>query len=227
MKILTVVARYNENLSWVKNLNTDVIIYNKGEDTEIPNIKVENYGRESETFVRFILDWYDKIQEYDSVAFLQGNPFDHIHNPLDLIHNASSNQLIAISKYSSKINLNKSNQLKSINDYALSRVLGYECEIDTSYLSPRYDKFTRDMETSYASMILELCGIMEIKNVECIWAAGAQYLVPTHLITNKKFDWWLDLHTLHKIYEDNLKDTKSLPHILERMWPMIWMHSTN
>lgn len=227
MKILTIIARYNEDLDWVNQLDGDVIIYNKGESIDFPCVSVENYGRESESFIRFIVDWYDKINEYDSIAFLQGNPFDHTKDSLKLIKEANPNELIAMSRNSSKINLNKHNYLKSINDYALSKILGYDCDIDTSYIDPNYDEFTRTMEASFASLILEVCGIMNIKNIECIWAPGAQYLVPSSLILNKKFDWWLDLHTLHKVYEDNLKDVKSLPHILERMWPMIWMHSTN
>ena len=227
MKILTVVARYNEDLEWVKQLSTDIVIYNKGESIEFPCLTVENYGRESETFTRFIVDWYQTLSDYDSIAFLQGNPFDHASDPVKMINDAVPNNLVAISKHGSKVEMNKHNQLKAINDYALSKILGYECEVDTSYINAKYDNFTRNMEANYAPQILEICGIMGIKNVTNIWAASAQYLVPTNLILNKKFDWWLDLHTLHKVFEENLKDKKSLPHILERMWPMIWMHSTN
>ena len=32
MKNLLIVARYNEDISWVDQLDCDVIIYNKGED---------------------------------------------------------------------------------------------------------------------------------------------------------------------------------------------------
>jgi hypothetical protein len=37
---------------------------------------------------------------------------------------------------------------------------------------------------------------MGIKNIECTWAPGAQYIVPKDMILNKSFDWWLNLHRI-------------------------------
>jgi hypothetical protein len=46
VKLITAVARYNEDLEWVESLNTDVVIYNKGDSfdfvmprTDVPNIE--------------------------------------------------------------------------------------------------------------------------------------------------------------------------------------------
>jgi hypothetical protein len=75
-----IVARYKEDLSWVSQFDEEkynVIIYNKGaEDVPFPNIKLENIGRDAETFVRHIVNNYDNLSEYS--IFLQGNPLSHL-----------------------------------------------------------------------------------------------------------------------------------------------------
>ena len=79
-KIQIVIARFNENLHWTKDL-TNVLICNKGlpifNNTyghQIIN-GLKNVGREGHTFYSYIYDNYDNLSEY--TIFLQGNPFDH------------------------------------------------------------------------------------------------------------------------------------------------------
>ena len=67
-----VVARHNEDISWIGN--RPHVIIQKGKD--LPNI-----GREISSWFWFILREYDKIQgEY---IFCQGHPFDHAPNITD------------------------------------------------------------------------------------------------------------------------------------------------
>tara|TARA_R100001510_G_C7639262_1_gene196997 strand:- start:331 stop:897 length:567 start_codon:yes stop_codon:yes gene_type:complete len=84
-----VVARYNEDLSWVEDLGFKYTIYNKGEDISLPCIKRENFGREGETYLNHIVSNYDSIDS--TTVFLQGHPFDHLtENQKDLktfLHN--------------------------------------------------------------------------------------------------------------------------------------------
>lgn len=76
-----VVARYNEDLSWIaQEFPTEkVTIYNKGKEDIIalPKncqvIKLPNLGREAHTYLYHILNNYDQLSE--RVLFLQGNPF--------------------------------------------------------------------------------------------------------------------------------------------------------
>ena len=68
MNICIVVARYNENLEWIKNFS-NVIIYNKGDElTEDYNnykqVKLNNVGREGHTFYKHICDNYDNLADY-------------------------------------------------------------------------------------------------------------------------------------------------------------------
>jgi len=75
-----VVARYNENLDWINNLNKDIniFIYNKGEKiNSIENTSLPNIGREAHTYLTHIVNNYDNLD--DILIFSQGNP-DHIKN---------------------------------------------------------------------------------------------------------------------------------------------------
>jgi hypothetical protein len=74
MSYQIVVARYNEDIEWITDNNK--IIYNKGIPLNINNeVLLENIGRESETYLRYIIDNYDKLPEV--VVFTQGNIKDH------------------------------------------------------------------------------------------------------------------------------------------------------
>jgi hypothetical protein len=75
MKKCVIIARYNEDISWVSNLNCDYIIYNKGDNISIPCKNLPNKGREAHTYVNYIVENYYNLP--DIVAFVQGNPFDH------------------------------------------------------------------------------------------------------------------------------------------------------
>lgn len=74
-----VVARFNEDLDWLKKVPWNYIVYNKGEDLPawIKNeIKLQyNIGREAYSYLKYIIDNYDTLPDY--IIFAQGNPFDH------------------------------------------------------------------------------------------------------------------------------------------------------
>ena len=72
-----VIARYNENLHWATRIDHDVLIYNKGGDfpQELPEVKLENIGREQYSFYYHIYNNYNNLDDY--TVFLQGDPFPH------------------------------------------------------------------------------------------------------------------------------------------------------
>jgi len=81
MKI--VVARYNEDIHWILPIINICIVYNKGADDlhYIPQdkiIKCDNMGREGETYIKYILDNYDNLE--DHTFFIQGKIYDHIRS---------------------------------------------------------------------------------------------------------------------------------------------------
>ena len=78
MQYQIVVARYNEDISYLLLFNDIMLIYNKGEDN-IPiycnTIKLPNIGRESHTYLYHIVNNYDNLA--DKTLFIQGKISDH------------------------------------------------------------------------------------------------------------------------------------------------------
>lgn len=77
-----VVARYKENLDWIKDRFPiqDVTVYNKGPDdikleSNVKIKKIENVGREANTYLYHIVKNFNQLKK--RVIFIQGNPFDH------------------------------------------------------------------------------------------------------------------------------------------------------
>jgi len=76
MSYKIVVARYNENIEWLNSEMSNCIIYNKGNKMNIENeIILENVGRESETYLHYIITNYDNLP--DVVVFTQARISDH------------------------------------------------------------------------------------------------------------------------------------------------------
>jgi hypothetical protein len=72
-----VVARYNEDIRWLDFVKDNCIVYNKGDTLNVPNeIMRTNIGRESETYLNYIITNYDQLP--DIVVFTQGNIADHL-----------------------------------------------------------------------------------------------------------------------------------------------------
>jgi hypothetical protein len=86
-KITMVVARCKENLDWLKDVQWNYIVYNKGGNLPkwIKNqIKLRNIGREAHTYLTYIINNYDNLP--DHTIFAQGNPFDHVSKFTQNIH---------------------------------------------------------------------------------------------------------------------------------------------
>lgn len=77
MKSFLVVSRYKEDVSWIKSLTNDYIIYNKGEElsSEYKQIMAPNFGGNQYDIFRFIHDNYENLPNL--IAFVQGDPYDH------------------------------------------------------------------------------------------------------------------------------------------------------
>lgn len=85
-----VVARYNEDLTWLKDTfkDDDVFVYNKGEfikSSELPRawklFHIKNVGREAHTYLYHIVKNYERLA--DVTAFIQGRIEDHIEEKDD------------------------------------------------------------------------------------------------------------------------------------------------
>ncbi|AAR26883.1 FirrV-1-B8 [Feldmannia irregularis virus a] len=83
-----VVARYKENVEWVRPLvrifpGTKCFVYNKGtpidlRDNDITVRQLPNVGRESHTYLTHLLTTAKDADNRVCCVFLQGHPFDHV-----------------------------------------------------------------------------------------------------------------------------------------------------
>jgi len=83
-----IVSRYNEDISWLNSIMDKCIIYNKGEKLnlfdkskecperiQVNEILLDNFGRESETYLNYIINNYDNLP--DIIVFTQARISDH------------------------------------------------------------------------------------------------------------------------------------------------------
>jgi hypothetical protein len=150
-----VVAHYSENLDWLLNYNpNNIVIYSKGKeiDSKYANtiIKTENIGRESHTYLKYIIDNYDSLPEY--VFFTQGNPFEHIKGDIN-------NYIYPTTKSVSKWNVDGSRQYYFNNmriTYWANRVLKLNKypfnEWFMKYIEPDIDPLNNDLTISYGAV---------------------------------------------------------------------------
>lgn len=172
-----IVAKYNENVDWTKQLNGRVTIYDKSEKPIEGSIKLKNVGREGETFLYHIVNNYDNLD--DVTVFLQGNPFEHLNTLVGWRNYLTDDEKqIVINKMNNEIN----NDSKFTTFY---QVL---------YNDPKYVNY---VYTSAAC--LKYYGEQHERYTV---SPGAQYIVPKKYILSRSLEFW---KTLQKaMYNDEL-----------------------
>lgn len=85
-----VVSKYKENVDWVNQLNHKTYVFNKNiEENHLFEHNLPNVGRETHTYLNYIINNYHNLP--DHVAFVQGHPFDHAPNAIQLINEFNHN----------------------------------------------------------------------------------------------------------------------------------------
>ena len=77
MKSIFIVARYKEDVDWVKPYPHFIV----QKEEHLPNV-----GREPSSYLWYIIEHYDKLEGI--YFFVQGNPFDHWPNVLEEVNRA-------------------------------------------------------------------------------------------------------------------------------------------
>jgi hypothetical protein len=77
MTIDLVVARYQEDLAWLRRVPRTIrrCVYDKGGGADSAE-PLANVGREAHTYLHHIVSHYDRLA--DLTVFVQGKPFDHV-----------------------------------------------------------------------------------------------------------------------------------------------------
>ena len=191
-----VVSRYDEDTDWLLRLPSwNIIVYDKGttNDKNYPSNRLPNVGREAETYLNYIVNNYDKLNEY--TGFVQGRPFDHLHF-------AHFGDWVA----------NIPNAVSYINDINITQdfmLFGeHPPHICDNIGSPHYTG-------------LEFSGYAKLINVNVppilSYRAGAQFIVSREKILRKSRDFYNNiLKTTNK--EINPRES----YFLERLWQYIF-----
>ena len=225
-----VIARYKEDLSWVENLKGNILIFNKSEffDYKFPRQDLENYGRETQTFVNFIVRYYNLLKDYDSVVFLQGNPFEHCTDVLDKISKVDPKSFEFLSDKKATTTFPKR--------HYYSMHLSTMCRLFNMEYDWTLEEFIESENDSRASLeslrhfehCIALCQILKIntQNLQFDWASGCQYQVPVEKILNKPLEWWVTIHHIHT-YFSKIRKVDFFSYVLETVWPLLINHVPN
>jgi hypothetical protein len=228
MKKLAVIARYNEDISWTRDLDCDIFIYNKGTDwkwDDIPRLDIENYGRETETYVRAIIEFYELLDDYDVMIFCQGNPFDHYDFPVQSINNCKPDSIQFLANSVVTYTTSKLINFFNVNNFVISKLFNKEIIYDASFTNLHGEKVvdeTRGHEVVSTVLFTHILGLKMYEN-GILYPAGAQYVVPTSYLKLKKLEWWVQLYELIQAWKFLVPDD-DIGAYFERTWPLIWIH---
>ena len=198
MSYLIVVAHYKENLDWLKNFDSDkILVYNKNEtQTEYTTINLPNLGRESNTYLKYILDNYDNLP--DIVVFMQGKD-DHL-------------SVVNIKHYLKKMELFPKQRIEARLAIFNKSKLGFSKEHRiTTYGGKQLIPAESDFYTWFKRYIRQ-----EVPTYFCvIW--GACFMVRKEAIRSKPIQFYFELYQ-----QTMVSDSIEVGHFLERSWYYIF-----
>ena len=238
--ITVIIVRYNENLDWIYQLRDhyNIIIYNKGNTLDqnfkqnVTVINVENKGRESEGYLRFIIENYEKINDEEYYLFLQANPFDHSKNIIEkidwLYHSEANKSFIHLGDL---ICIDFDNYKKYINKNAYNIIINIIMKLDNTYTNnnmllcniilDKYTKFKIIREnfihrSEYRKNVYNnnINKAIEIYN----WSEGALFGLKGKSILNNKKEYYVTLK--QNLLECHVED---LGYLYERYWCLFFM----
>lgn len=159
-----VIARYNEDLTWLSKINLKYKIYNKGTSILWPFTQLPNVGREAKTYLHHIVENYSNLSEY--TIFLQGNPYDHSRNFDQIIENIP-------------------NSLKTMPYFSDGcHVLCHRILCETQEQLLKHHVFPEDFHNVF----------FKIPCKKFRYGSGAQYIVHKENILNKPFQFYKNMH---------------------------------
>lgn len=208
---ICVVAKYKEDISWTKNLDCELVIVNKDSDDNRFQLNYQNVGRETETFIRWIIENYDNLSHDDKIIFLQGNPFEHL----------------TIETFSELVPTHGQTFKSSHLPKPIRGRWSYCCQKKVLINYPDGSSIDLKIEPdpllpwNQTIFVAEYLGLPKFDYL--ISHTGGQWIVPVRYIINKSKSWWENALTLHYNFEDPQLTANG--YCIERLWEMIWYHS--
>ena len=219
-----IISRFNEDIEWIDLINKEkfnFIIYNKGENNlKYESIKLENIGRESHTFLFYIIHNYHNLPEWN--IFLQGEPFyactDEYRSKKNILYDGVS---INVTKHS-RNGISYKNYLDLINKndffgFNLIKFLDndlYETGIGDAMIGgerfkpEKQGRFSKNYKLFFLKKI-------SLNKPTFTFMAGAQYCVNKNSILKRSLEFYQKCYQMH--YHD-----QEFPWEMERYWAKIF-----
>ena len=104
-----IASRYNEDIDWLLNEKENLKLYNKGHPIkDFKTIKLPNVGRESDTYLNYIISNYNYLPEI--CIFTQGNINDHHSGGINYLHKMKE-EALKYGKSNPSLITNKNNDI--------------------------------------------------------------------------------------------------------------------
>lgn len=194
MSYLIVVAQYKENLDWLTNFESDkILVFNKNEkQTKYTTINLPNLGRESNTYLKYIVDSYDNLP--DIVVFMQGND-DHLSS-VNIKHYLKKMELFPTQRIESRFSIFNKSGLGLSKDHRIPRYCGKTLIPAESDFYTWFKRYIREEIPPYFCVI---------------W--GACFLVRKEAIRSRSLEFYFELYQQTMVGE-----SIEVGHFLERSW---------
>lgn len=195
-----IIARYEEDLTWIKDVEVDrIFVYNKGSEIDCPvpviSESLPNIGKESHTYSYHIAQNYKSLAEIN--IFVQGHPFDH----------SSPNFINIINQPTLKM-MNKTRPTyldlakTSRGFVALGSIVNYCPLYGDSWAQKRINPHFKDVDKSLPAVKWHVA------------TPGAQFAVAKSNILSRTLGFYKNLIELHK-------HNKHMPITMECLWHTI------
>jgi hypothetical protein len=206
MSYKIIVSRYNEDIEWLKDEIDNCIIYNKGKKLNIKNeILLENVGRESETYLHYIIDNYNNLP--DVVVFTQARICDHVgSNDINYLINLYNDALLNGKSEPSIKHVHNNNLINWRWNKDFNAIYGVFNNNDIYKNNNKIvfiDWFIKNISIEYPEEIY-------------IYSNGI-FAINKNLILKKDIEYYKDL-----ILEVNYHDNPIEGHFFERSWYYIF-----
>jgi hypothetical protein len=234
MSTLVVIARYKEDVKWVRKLELPYLIINKGppiqhQDIAQNSVSAPNSleGREAHSYLWYILNYYDSLP--DKVIFLQADPFEHQPDILKILNEDAISKLdgcVGLTRYY-KEGIPHWRVRKSYGQYFINNVECWSGYYDDNFIDafPKWqDCFVMYAGPLFLQMsnidltnktmrqgIFEIFEIPYVKDKISPYFFAAQFLVTKNRILTRSKEYY------ERILEC-VDTTSKSGYILERIW---------
>lgn len=233
MDVELVIARYSENLDWVKDVNINTTIYTKskpeldynflkGNKKEFNIVKVEKemFKGPSHSYCIHLFNNYNKLKK--NTIFLQARPWDHLYNLILKIKGKEE-----ADKYQSIHMIQKAEDEKQLREKYESVLIEYLNSLENQQDEDFYSYSKIHWDGGYADLRRRLMDKCQFPINELnYFPIGEQFIVSRERIMLNKEETYKDLLYWHENFTEFICH-RTIAYVMERLWFSIFNYKCN